>query len=51
MAGSGDGIEECRQMLRDALKEMILAYEQQKKEMPIGNCLIEDTPTMQRRSL
>jgi len=27
-------IEECREMLRDALREMILAYKQQSKEMP-----------------
>jgi len=27
-------IEECREMLRDALHEMILAYKQQSKEMP-----------------
>lgn len=40
----GKNIEECRQMLRDALNEMILACEQQKREMPIGNCLIEQVP-------
>ena len=37
----GKDIEECRYMLRDALNEMILAYHQQGKEIPIGNSLIE----------
>lgn len=40
----GENIEECREMLRDALKEMILAYHQQSKEIPSGNCLIEQVP-------
>ncbi len=40
----GKDIEECRQMLRDALNEMVLAYQQQKMEIPIGNCLIEQVP-------
>lgn len=42
----GENIEICREMLRDALNEMILAYQQQEKEkeMPIGNCLIEQVP-------
>ncbi len=34
-------IEECRKMLRDALLEMILAYEQQNREIPLGGDLIE----------
>jgi hypothetical protein len=33
------GVEECRSMLRDALREMILAYQQQGKETPLGNDL------------
>ncbi|MFZ2633070.1 MAG: type II toxin-antitoxin system HicB family antitoxin [Desulfosalsimonadaceae bacterium] len=37
----GKDIEECRAMLRDALNEMIAAYNQQKKEIPEGNALIE----------
>jgi len=37
----GADIEECRAMLRDALNEMILAYQQLNKEMPQGSCLIE----------
>ncbi len=40
----GKDIEECRIMLRDALNEMILAYQQQAKEVPLGNCLIEQIP-------
>ena len=30
----GKDIEECRQMLRDALHEMVLAYKQQRKVIP-----------------
>ncbi len=40
----GKDLEECRMMLRDALKEMVLAYHQQTKEIPPGNCLIEQIP-------
>jgi len=40
----GKDIEECRAMLRDALNEMILAYKQQKKEIPLGDSLIEQVP-------
>jgi len=40
----GKDIEECRQMLRDALKEMILAYQELKKEIPLGGALIEQVP-------
>jgi len=31
-------------MLRDALNEMLLAYKQQRKEIPIGGALIEQVP-------
>jgi len=31
-------------MLRDALNEMILAYSQLNKEIPLGNALIEQLP-------
>jgi len=34
-------IEECREMVRDALHEMILAYKQQNKEIPVGGDLLE----------
>lgn len=37
----GADIEECRSMLRDALQEMILAYRQQHREIPLGNDLFE----------
>jgi predicted RNase H-like HicB family nuclease len=40
----GRDLEECRGMLRDALKEMILSYKQLGKEMPLGNALIEQLP-------
>jgi predicted RNase H-like HicB family nuclease len=40
----GKDIEDCRNMLRDALNEMILAYQQQGKEIPWGNSLIEQIP-------
>ncbi len=40
----GRDLEECREMLRDALQEMILAYGQLKKEIPVGNALIEQIP-------
>jgi predicted RNase H-like HicB family nuclease len=31
----GKTLEECRDMLRDALNEMLLAYKQQEKEIPL----------------
>jgi len=40
----GHDLEDCRAMLRDALQEMILAYQQQGKEIPPGNALIEQLP-------
>ena len=40
----GKNLEECRAMLRDALNEMVLAYKQLGKEIPIGNALIEQLP-------
>lgn len=40
----GKDLEECRLMLKDALNEMIMAYQEQKKEIPLGNCLIEQVP-------
>ena len=40
----GKDIEECRMMLRDALKEMTVAYQTMKKEIPQGNALIEQLP-------
>ena len=40
----GEDLEECRAMLRDALHEMILAYRELGKEIPLGNALIEQLP-------
>lgn len=40
----GKDLEDCRDMLRDALNEMILAYKDLGKEIPLGNALIEQLP-------
>ncbi|MDZ7361864.1 MAG: type II toxin-antitoxin system HicB family antitoxin [candidate division KSB1 bacterium] len=40
----GKTLEECREMLQDALREMIMAYRQQKKEIPAGRALLEQIP-------
>ena len=40
----GKTLEECREMLKDALKEMLLAYNQQGKEIPVGGGLLEQLP-------
>ena len=40
----GRDLEECRTMLRDALREMISFYQEQGMEIPIGNSLIEQVP-------
>ena len=40
----GRTLEECRAMLEDALQEMILAYKQQRKELPGGRSLLEQIP-------
>jgi predicted RNase H-like HicB family nuclease len=45
----GKDLEECRAMLRDALNEMILAYEELGKEIPLGNALIEQLPVEVKR--
>jgi predicted RNase H-like HicB family nuclease len=37
----GKDLEDCRSMLRDALNEMVLAYNELGKEIPLGNALIE----------
>ena len=44
VATEGRDIDECRAMLRDALKEMLAAYKQLGKEIPPGNALIEQIP-------
>jgi predicted RNase H-like HicB family nuclease len=40
----GKNLDECRRMLQDALREMIAAYRQQRKEIPLGGGLIEQIP-------
>jgi len=40
----GNDLENCREMLRDALHEMLVAYQQLGKEIPLGNALIEQLP-------
>ena len=44
VATEGRDIDECREMLRDALNEMLAAYKQLGKEIPPGNALIEQIP-------
>jgi predicted RNase H-like HicB family nuclease len=34
----GRSLEACREMLRIALREMILAYKEQHKEIPVACC-------------
>jgi predicted RNase H-like HicB family nuclease len=40
----GKTIEECRELLRDALHEMVLAYKQQGFEVTAGGDLLEQVP-------
>lgn len=40
----GKNIEECRFMLKDALREMVLAYQQQQRELPLAGGFIEQVP-------
>ncbi len=40
----GKTLEECREMIEDALHEMILAHRQQNKEIPTSRVLIEQIP-------
>lgn len=37
----GTSIEDCREMLEDALQEMVLAYRDQSREIPEGRSLLE----------
>jgi predicted RNase H-like HicB family nuclease len=37
----GSNLEECRVMLKDALNEMILAYHQLGRPIPVANSVIE----------
>ena len=40
----GSTLEECREMLQDAVREMIQAYRQQEKEIPVRRALLEQIP-------
>jgi predicted RNase H-like HicB family nuclease len=40
----GKTLEKCREMLQDAVQEMVLAYREQNKEIPIGRSLLEQMP-------
>jgi len=40
----GSSLDECRDLLKDALNEMMLAYRQQNKEIPTGSALLEQIP-------
>jgi predicted RNase H-like HicB family nuclease len=40
----GKSLEDCRRLLQDALHEMIEAYRQQHKEIPVSGALIEQIP-------
>ena len=40
----GKSLEDCRELLEDALLEMIAAYRQQGKEIPASGGLIEQIP-------
>lgn len=40
----GETLGECREMLADALNEMVMAYRQQNKEIPIEQALLEQLP-------
>lgn len=40
----GKSLDEFRKLLQDALREMIAAYREQKKEFPTGDGLIEQIP-------
>lgn len=40
----GKDLENCREMLRDALHEMLISYQELGKEIPLGNALIEQLP-------
>ncbi len=37
----GKTLDECREMLKDALSEMVVAYRQHEKDIPLGGGLLE----------
>lgn len=40
----GTTLDDCRLSVQDALQEMIFAYQEQNKVIPMGNALIEKIP-------
>jgi predicted RNase H-like HicB family nuclease len=40
----GKNLEDCRHLLQDAVQEMIAAYRQQRKEIPVCGGFIEQIP-------
>jgi len=40
----GNTLDDCRESLQDAVQEMIRAYRQMAKEIPLGVALIEQLP-------
>ncbi|MEW5693997.1 MAG: type II toxin-antitoxin system HicB family antitoxin [Candidatus Hydrogenedentota bacterium] len=40
----GRTLEECRELIQDALGGMIVAYKQQNKKIPRGRALLEQIP-------
>ena len=40
----GRTLDECRDMLKDALQEMVAAYLDAEREIPVGNSLFEQIP-------
>ena len=48
MITEGRNLEECRMMLRDALNEMILAYHELGRPLPVPNSLIEQLSVEER---
>ena len=45
----GATLEECRELLKDALQEMITAYRQEGKEIPLGGALLEQVAVETQR--
>ena len=40
----GSDLEDCRSSLKDAVEQMVLAYQQQHKDIPVENALFESFP-------
>ena len=44
VVNEGASLYKCRKMLHDALEQMILAYRELGKEIPLGGALIKQIP-------